>query len=119
PDRHLAFRAPCGGANALVRRAVAVVRAVGEIEAEDVRPGGDQRVEHRIRVARGADGCDDFRVAHKNGSWFCVRRSSFAFVVRGSWFVDERRTANDERERIEYPRWARLSPTRSSGTSRG
>ena len=41
-----------------------LVRAVRKVQAEDVGAGGDQRVEHGVGVARGADGRDDLRVAH-------------------------------------------------------
>ena len=35
-----------------------------EIQPDDVGAGGDDRVEHRVRIGRRADGGDDFRVPH-------------------------------------------------------
>ena len=57
-----------------------LVRAVREIQPEDVGAGRDERVEHRVGVARGPDGGDDL-------GWrvmvVIVRRSS---VGSWSWF---------------------------------
>ena len=53
------------GAHARERRALRLVRAVREIEPEDVGAGGDERVEHRVGIAGGADRGDDLRVPHR------------------------------------------------------
>src|SRR5213078_2493441 len=64
-DRDLALRTRGSMADAPERRAVRLVRVVRKIQAEDVRPGRDERVEHRVRVAGGSDGGDDLRVPHR------------------------------------------------------
>src|SRR5207245_11177586 len=51
-----------GRANPLERGGVAVVRAVREVQSKDVGAGGDERVDHRVAVARGTDGGDDLRM---------------------------------------------------------
>ena len=63
-DRDLAVRARRRGADAAERRRVRVVRAVREIQAEDVGAGGDERVEHRVGIAGRTDRGDDLRVPH-------------------------------------------------------
>ena len=60
-------RAPSRSAAARMRRTTArvrLVRAVREVEAEDVDAGGDEVVELRRRCHRRADRGDDLRVSH-------------------------------------------------------
>src|SRR5207249_8061929 len=90
-DRDRAAGALRGGADARIGRRVRLLRAVREVEPEDVGTGGDQRVEHAVGVARGPDGGDDLRVPHESGfrvSEFRVQGSGFRILVPGSefWF---------------------------------
>ena len=67
-NRHLPIRAPRRRAHPRERRAVRLVRAVREIQAEDVGAGGDERIEDGVAVARRADGRDDLCVSHRQRS---------------------------------------------------
>ena len=51
-------------ANPVERLPMRLLRAVGEIQTEDVGAGGNQRVENGVGVARGPHRGDDFCVAH-------------------------------------------------------
>ncbi len=87
----IATSRPARAAAARMRANVArlrLVRAVREVQAEDVGAGRDERVEHRVGVAGRPDGRDDLRVTHHS-------RSTFAFVVRRSscGSTDEPRTS--------------------------
>ena len=85
-DRHDSPRALCRGADAREGCRLRLLRAVREVEAEDVGAGGDQRVEHAVGLARRPDGGDDLRVPHESG--FRVQGSGFWVLVPGSefWF---------------------------------
>ena len=63
-NRHLAARALGRRPHPRERRAMRLVRAVREIQTEDVGAGGDERVEDGVGVARRADGRDDLGVSH-------------------------------------------------------
>ncbi len=78
-NRHLSPCSPRRGANAVEGAPEPLPRAVGEIQAADVGPFGDQRVEDGVVVARGANGRDDFGVSHNGplaagGRWVLVGR---------------------------------------------
>ena len=51
-------------ARARTSRACDLVRAVREVEPDDVGAGGDERVEHGVGVGGGTDRRDDLRLAH-------------------------------------------------------
>ena len=63
-DGDVPAHSPGGGADALERRQVGLVRPVREVQPNDVHARRDQLVEHRVVVAGGAQRGDDLRVAH-------------------------------------------------------
>ncbi len=70
-DRHMTAGRGGGPANRGEDGAMRIVRAMGEIQAEDVDPCGDQAIDRRRRAARWADRGDDLGAAHPshaNGS---------------------------------------------------
>ena len=63
-DGHLAA-GPLAASRIWWNSAACSLRAVREVQAEDVHPGSDQRVEHGGLAAGGAEGGDDLGVAHE------------------------------------------------------
>src|SRR5437867_10612442 len=80
--RHFTARSAGSSANAGTRRFLRFVSAMRKIETEDVRAGGDQRIEHIVGIAGRTDGRDDLGVTHASG--FEVQRSVFSVHVLGS-----------------------------------
>ena len=58
------FASGGGGADVLDHAPDPIVRRVGHVEAENVHAGLDQLGEHFGRIRGGAEGGDDFGVAH-------------------------------------------------------
>ena len=58
-----AFQRDLGAAHGLEGGGVVLVRAMAEVQAEDVHPGLGQRLDGRGRTARGSKGRDDARAA--------------------------------------------------------
>jgi len=65
-DGNLAPCPRCRLADAVKRECLRLMRAVREVETEDVGPGSDEGIEPILGLARGSDSCDDLRVAHSD-----------------------------------------------------
>ena len=85
-----------GGADARVDRGVRLVRAVREVEPEDVDAGGDQLVEHRVGTAGRTERGDDLGVPH--GVQLTIG------TVMGQVVPSDRRTSTGCTVRSTHPR---------------
>ena len=70
------------------RGAVPIVRAMREIQTDDIGAGGDERIEDRVVVARRADRRNDLGMSHRRNESFIDRIAKWALSYLNRMTVD-------------------------------